>query len=199
MPWRLPLVWAEHARTGGRTDGRTKGHRYPLAMPSRASLPFDPIEEAKRQWTNHGWGAQAGAMAVVTSIMRVEQLLLARVDEALRPFGLTFARYEALALLSFAKPGGLPLGKVGQRLQVHPASVTNAIDRLEAQGLVRRRPHPTDGRTTLAQITRKGRTLAEKATVGLNAVFAGLDLDPAEASQLFDLLQKLRRAEGDFD
>jgi len=177
---------------------RAEGLATLWPMASSGSLPFDPIEEAQRQWTDHGWGAQAGAMAVVTSIMRVEQFLLARVDEALRPFGLTFARYEALALLSFAKPGGLPMGKVGQRLQVHPASVTNAIDRLEAGGLVRRRPHPTDGRTTLAQITPKGRRLAEKATAGLNAVFAGLELDEGDATELFNLLRKLRRAEGDF-
>jgi DNA-binding MarR family transcriptional regulator len=167
-------------------------------MPVRGSLPFDPIEEAQRQWTAHGWGAQAGAMAVVTSIMRVEQILLARVDDALRPFGLTFARFEALALLSFAKPAGLPLGKVGQRLQVHPASVTNAIDRLEAQGLARRRPHPSDGRTTLAQITPKGRRTAGRATDALNRVFDQLDLSRGEASELFVLLRKLRQSEGDF-
>src|SRR5260370_12105704 len=78
--------------------------RYLWPMPVRGSLPFDPIEEAQRQWTAHGWGAQAGAMAVVTSIMRGEQILLARVDDALRPFGLTFARFAALALPSFAHP-----------------------------------------------------------------------------------------------
>jgi len=167
-------------------------------MASRGTLPFDPIEEAKRQWASHGWGAQAGAMGVVTSIMRVEQLLLARVDEALRPYGLTFARFEALALLSFAKPGGLPLGKVGQRLQVHPASVTNAIDRLETDGLVRRSRHPHDGRTTLAQITPKGRKRATQATSALNRVFAELELSDREATDLFDLLRKLRLSEGDF-
>ena len=54
----------------------------------------------------------------------------------LRPFGLTFARYEVLMLLSFSTKGSLPLGKIGERLQVNAASVTNAVDRLEAQGLV---------------------------------------------------------------
>ena len=60
-------------------------------------------------------------------------------------------------LLTFTRTGQMPLGKIGQRLQVHPASVTNVIDRLEVDGLVRRRPHPTDQRTTLAAITAKGR------------------------------------------
>jgi DNA-binding MarR family transcriptional regulator len=111
-------------------------------------LPFDPIEEARRQWAEHGWDDAADGMAAVTSVMRAEQVFLARVDEALRPFKLTFARYEALMLLSFSRQGSLPLSKVGQRLQVHPTSVTNTIDRLEAQGFVRRVPHATDRRTT---------------------------------------------------
>ena len=82
------------------------------------------------------------AMAAATSIMRAQQIVLAAVDGALRPFGLTFARYEGLVLLLFSRRGALPLGKMGQRLMIHPTSVTNIIDRLEEQGLVRRVPHP---------------------------------------------------------
>jgi len=66
----------------------------------------------------------------VTSVMRAQQVLLARVDAVLSPFGLTFARFEVLMLLQFSRSGALPLSRIGQRLQVHPASVTNAIDRL---------------------------------------------------------------------
>ena len=80
------------------------------------------------------WAAEAPTMAMVTSIMRLQQIFLARADAELRPFGLTFARYEVLMLLSFSTRGCLPLGKIGERLQVNPASVTNAVDRLEAAG-----------------------------------------------------------------
>jgi DNA-binding MarR family transcriptional regulator len=162
-------------------------------------LPFDPIEEARRQWGQHGWAGAADGMATVTSIMRAEQIFLARVDEVLRPMGLTFARYEALALLSFTRQGALPLGKVGQRLQVHPTSVTNTIDRLEAQGFVRRVPHSTDRRTTLAEITATGRAVAERATAALNdSVFTSTGLTSTELTELFRLLRKLRRDAGDF-
>src|SRR5580658_9889438 len=119
----------------------------------RRRLPFDPIAEAQRQWEVHGWAAQAPAMATVTSIMRLHQVFLARADAQLRPLGLTFARYEVVMLLSFSSKGCLPLGKIGERLQVNAASVTNAVDRLEAQGLVVRRPNPRDGRGTLATLT----------------------------------------------
>jgi DNA-binding MarR family transcriptional regulator len=169
-------------------------------MPARGPLAFDPIAEAQRQWEAHGWGAAAPGMAMVTSIMRVQQVLIGHVDRALRPFGLTFARYEVLMLLLFTRQGSLPLGKVGARLQVHPASVTNVVDRLEADGLVRRVPHPSDGRTTLAEITDDGRALAGRATDALNAaVFEPLALTPPQVDQLVGLLRRLRVAEGDFE
>src|SRR5450631_778409 len=103
-------------------------------------------------------------MMAVTSVMRVQQILLARLNETLEPFGLTFARYEALMLLHFSRAGSLPLGKMGARLQVHPASVTNLVDRLERDGYVRRAPHPSDGRTVLATLTARGREVAAAAT-----------------------------------
>jgi DNA-binding MarR family transcriptional regulator len=169
-------------------------------MARRRTLPFDPIAEARRHWVENGWDDAAPGMAVVTSVMRVQQIYLARADEVLRPMGLTFARYEALMLLRFSRAGSLPLGKIGDRLQVHPASVTNAVDRLEAQGLVRRRAHPNDGRTTLAEITAAGRKLANRATTELNhRLFAAVDLSAGDATRLFALLADLRRQAADFD
>ena len=64
------------------------------------------------------------------------------MDGALRPHNLTFARYEALVLLTFSRSGRLPMRVMGDRLQLHPTSVTNIVDRLQADGLVRRTPIP---------------------------------------------------------
>ena len=155
--------------------------------------PMDPIAEARRQWEDHGWAHAAPGMAVVTSIMRAQQVFLARIDEHLAAFELTFARFELLRLLAFTRHGELPLGKLGVRLQVHPTSITSAVDRLEAQGFVERHRHPTDGRTTLAAITRTGRRTVERATQVLNdKVFADLGLTDRELSQLYRLLEKVR-------
>ncbi len=126
------------------------------------SLSFDPIDEAARQWERR-WSA-VPAMHAVTSLMRVQQLVLARLDGLLKEHGLSFARYEALVLLVFSSRGSLPLGKMGERLQVHPTSVTSIVQRLEAAGLVRKRPDATDGRVVLAEITDAGRALVEQAT-----------------------------------
>ena len=159
-------------------------------------LAFDPIEEARGRWRPEVGDAMAGA----TSLMRAQQIVLAAVDGALRPFGLTFARYEGLVLLSFSRNGSLPLGKMGRRLMIHPTSVTNIVDRLEHQGLVRRVPHPTDGRTTLAELTDEGRRLVEVATDAVNGVAFGLGaLSGDDLAQLHGIVRKLRVAAGDFE
>ncbi|MEZ5340456.1 MAG: MarR family transcriptional regulator [Acidimicrobiales bacterium] len=145
--------------------------------PSPALASLDPIAEARRQWIEHGWVEAADGMEVVTAVTRVQQLFQNAVDSALRPHGLTFARYELLTLLSFTRTGALPLGKVGARLQVHAASVTSAVDRLERDGHVERRPNPDDGRSYLAAITEAGRDLVAAATSDLNEQFCDGRLD----------------------
>jgi DNA-binding MarR family transcriptional regulator len=166
----------------------------------RGVLPFDPIAEAQRHWDDHGWAAATGGMGIVTSVIRAGQILQGRAEEAVRPFGITFARYEVLMILMFSERGELPLGKIGERLQVGAASVTNAIDRLEGDLLVQRRMNPDDGRGVLAAITTKGRDLALKATDVLNhTVFASLELSGEETERLFVLLAQLRQRAGDFD
>lgn len=138
-------------------------------------------------------------MAAVTSVMRAQQIYLARVEAVLKPFDLSFARYELLMVLLFSRRGSLPLSRIGSRLQVHPTSVTNAVDRLEWQGLLRRVPHPTDGRATLAEITQAGRERATEATDALNAlVFGSPDLDREDVEVLFDVIGRLRLKTGDF-
>jgi DNA-binding MarR family transcriptional regulator len=166
-------------------------------MSSGPRLPFDPIDEAARQWGRR-WGG-VPAMHAVTSLMRVQQLVIGRLDSLLKPHGLTFARYEALVLLVFSSRGSLPLGKMGERLQVHPTSVTSIVQRLEAAGLVRRVRDDTDGRVVLAEITEAGRELVERATADLvGADFALGDLSDDELEQLSALLRPVRRAAGDF-
>ena len=168
-------------------------------MPVRKplDLPFDPIERAAQIWASRFGDARA--MAAVTAIMRVQQILLAELDGVLRPYGLTFARYEALVLLTFSQAGELPLSKIGERLMVHPTSVTNTVDRLERSGLVARRPNPLDGRGVLAAITEQGRKVVEDATRDLVAMDFGLgSYDEAGCRELFAVLRPLRVAAGDF-
>lgn len=161
-----------------------------------ADRSFDPLAEARRQWAARHDAVEP--MAAVTSLVRAQQLVLARVGELLAPFGLTFARYEVLQLLAFSRRGALPLGKIGERLMVHPTSVTNSVDRLEAQGLVRRVRDADDGRITLAELTAEGRDVADRATGALVSARFGLDgVSDADAARLGRELSALRARLGD--
>ena len=160
---------------------------------------MDPLAEAKRQWLAHGWTDAADGMAVVTSVMRAQQLLLARVDQALKPFALSFARYEVLRLLAFSREGRLPLSSVVARLQVHATTVTSTADRLVRDGLIVREPHPHDGRAALLALTAAGRDLVERATVALNSeVFTSPGVDRDDAAELVAIVARLRKDAGDF-
>jgi DNA-binding MarR family transcriptional regulator len=162
------------------------------------SLPFDPIARADELWARR-WGG-VPSMGAITSIMRAQQILLGQVDAVVKPYGLTFARYEALVLLTFSQAGELPMSKIGERLMVHPTSVTNTVDRLVSAGLVDKRPNPNDGRGTLASITAKGREIVESATEDLMAMDFGLGVyDGEECGEIFALLRPLRIAAGDFE
>lgn len=158
----------------------------------------DPIREARRQWLEHGWDEAADGMAMVTSVVRVHQLLMERIEQVLRPLELSFARYELLMVLSFSRTGAMPMAKVGSLLQVHPTSVTSAVERLERQGYVARSRSESDRRVVLATITSAGRSIANRATAGLNQqVFESLGPDAADVGRLTELLGDLRTHAGD--
>lgn len=162
-------------------------------------LTRDPIAEARDQWASHGWEAQADSMAAITAIMRSASIFLQRADAILKPFGLTFARFEVLALLGFSTRGSLPMSLASQRLQVHATSLTSSVNRLEAAGLACRVPHPTDGRTRLLELTDAGRNTLEKARTQLNAqLFDASGIEPQEATEIFRILANLRHRAGDF-
>ncbi|RVX47888.1 DNA-binding MarR family transcriptional regulator [Nonomuraea polychroma] len=168
-----------------------------MSQPKPLNLPFDPIDRAAESWRAHF--GPSSAMAAVTSIMRAHQILLSQLDSLLKPYDLTFARYEALVLLTFSKTGALPLSKIGERLMVHPTSVTNTVDRLEKSGFVCRLPNPRDGRGVLAEITAAGKDVVRRATRDLMAAEFGLPMYAEdELHQMFELLRTLRIAAGDF-
>ncbi|WP_435769090.1 MarR family winged helix-turn-helix transcriptional regulator [Nocardioides sp. SYSU DS0651] len=158
----------------------------------------DPIRAAHEQWLRHGWSDAADGMALVTSVVRVQQLFMERIDAVLRPLDLTFARYEILRLLSFSRAGAMPMSRVGALLQVHPTSVSSAVDRLVQQGYVERLRPDTDRRVILASLTDAGSEVVERATEALNAaVFERPGLAAADVDRLVGLLTRLRGGLGE--
>ena len=175
------------------------GHPRIGPYPVRVTTPDrDPIREARGQWVRHGWSDAADGMAMVTSLVRAQQLLMERIDAVLRPLDLSFARYEILMLLRFSSAGAMPMARMGSLLQVHPTSVTSAVVRLEGQGFVQRARPDSDRRVVLASITEAGHEVAERATLGLNSsVFESPGLTTRRVRELTRLLGDVRGALGD--
>lgn len=162
-------------------------------------LSRDPIAEIRKNWERHGWQEAAEPAAAVTAIMRTQQILLGRAQEILKPFKLTFARYEVISLLSFSREKRMPMNKASKLLQVHPTSITNAVDRLESAGLVERQPHETDRRAMLLVLTPEGKQVAEEATEALNeGLFQQTGFEESEIRELNRILANFRERVGDF-
>ena len=158
--------------------------------------PDDPVVKADRNWHERGWASGPHFRAML-SIGQVQDMLAAHSAECLTAHHLTGSRHEALAVLYFSREGQMSLGKLGQRLMVHPTSVTAVVDTLERLGFVERVPHPSDRRQTLARITPLGRSTMERASQEIAVDHYGLGaLSAAEAESLCLLLKKVRRKAG---
>ena len=118
----------------------------------------------------------------------------------MRRHDLSFARYEVLTWLATDPDSARTLSWISKTLRIPPATVTNIIDRLEDEKLVRRVPHPSDARTTLAEITARGRRVAMDATNDLNeTVYEEIGLTERQRNQLIELLAQLRASGNEFD
>lgn len=162
--------------------------------------PFDVVEASRRVWLERWDPDAASGMAVFTAVLRSYQLLNDQVTNVMKTHDLTFARYEVLTWLATDPESSLTLSWISRTLRIPPATVTNIIDRLEEDELVRRVPHPSDARTTLAVITRRGKKVAMEATKDLNAqVYEQIGLSERQRNQLVDLLAVLRASGHEFD
>jgi DNA-binding MarR family transcriptional regulator len=167
--------------------------------PEPAKSKADPLDEARRQWTTHGWEA-AEEMVAATSVIRAQEIVVGRMEAVLRPKGLSFARFELLILLYVSQTGALPLGKLSDRLMVHPTSVTSLVDRLEVDNLVERVASATDRRTILATITPKGRAMVDELVPALTSIRFGLGvMGPAGCRSVTKVFKALRKDAGDFE
>lgn len=162
--------------------------------------PFDVVEASRRVWERHWEPQAASGMAVFTAVLRSYQLLADEVERVMRSHELTFARYEVLTWLMTDPESSLTLSWISKTLRIPPATVTNIIDRLEQDKLVRRVAHPSDARTTLAVITTRGRRVASAATEDLNGtVYERIGLSEPQRRELTDLLAQLRASGNEFD
>lgn len=154
---------------------------------------FDSVAEARQNWDKRGWATASLGMATATSLVRLGSLLDAQVSSVLKPFGISFSRYELLTLLMFSRSGAMPMKKASARLCIPPASVTHMVTALEKAGLVQRSRYPKDGRGILVSITDQGIALVSSATPVLNRYFESLA--PVSEELLAELTELRREVE----
>jgi DNA-binding MarR family transcriptional regulator len=117
----------------------------------------------------------------------------AEYEQAAAKHALTGAQARVLSLLSL-KP--TPMRRIAQKLKCEPSNVTGIIDRLEARGLVERRPDPSDRRVKLAAPTEEGRSTARRLRQSLDFAREPLaQLSDEEQTVLRDLLKRMLGAE----
>ncbi|MFD8324839.1 MarR family winged helix-turn-helix transcriptional regulator [Streptomyces lydicus] len=110
-------------------------------------------------------------------------------EHAAAEHSLTGAQARVLTLLSIEP---LPMRKVAERLKCEPSNITGIVDRLEARGLVERRPDPADRRVKLAAPTAEGARTAEALRTSLHFAREPLGkLTVAERTLLKELLQRM--------
>jgi DNA-binding MarR family transcriptional regulator len=160
-------------------------------MRSRSDDEGEFTSDARTIWTEMGLAKGADGAALYMSALRGQQAMLYQVEGALRPLSLSFARFSILFHLSRRGRSASSLGTISASMGVHPASITKAVDRLEGDGLVRREPHPSSGRTTLARITPEGRALCRRATAALNILFKNPPLEGEELESYIFLSNKI--------
>jgi DNA-binding MarR family transcriptional regulator len=128
-------------------------------------------------------------LRLFTCKMLIEGVVRRRLRDT---FDVTLPRFDLMAQLDRA-PSGMTLGELSQRMMVSNGNVTGLVDRLVAQGLIDRRPSPTDRRSQIVSLTAEGRksfrAMARANGDWIGEVFAGLSHDEIE-----DLIRLLGKA-----
>lgn len=130
------------------------------------------------------------------SVLRTSALLEHALASALKPFGLTYTKYNALRILRGAGERGLCGREVGERLVSPVPDVSRLLDRLAETGLVARRRDPEDRRHVRATITEDARRLLEQATPAVEEVetrWLG-DLGQGRLRSIVEALARVRHA-----
>ena len=115
---------------------------YPMNDMSRTAAPALPISLQQR---------------VIVALGRAVYQAMHRMEQELKPFGLTPTQYNVLRILNGAGPDGLCGTEIGRRLISQVPDVTRLLDRLEDAGLVQRERDPNNRRFVTTRLTDAGR------------------------------------------
>jgi DNA-binding MarR family transcriptional regulator len=170
-----------HSERNRRPAARTRSHG-------------DSVDALVAEWRRERPDLDPSPVAVLGRLHRISARLQRRIETWLEPLDLT---WESFSLILTLRRSGAPFAlrptDLYRESLLTSGAITNRIDRVERQGLVRRRQNPNDGRVMVVELTAAGRRLADKATAihfrALAETFAGLSKD--ERAQLDMSLARL--------
>jgi DNA-binding MarR family transcriptional regulator len=160
----------------------------------------DHVDLILEQWRREMPKLDASPMGVVGRISRLAQLAQDQLEPVFAEYGLNGGEFDVLAALRRSgAPFRLTPTALGQSLMVTSGGMTKRLKSLEAAGLVSRTPHRIDRRSSLVQLTPKGKKLVEAAVAAHveNERRLLASLDPQARGQVAELLRQLLVAMGD--
>jgi DNA-binding MarR family transcriptional regulator len=160
--------------------------------------PPDPIEWTRHHWRRNQFGREEDAFLAMASVMRLHRLMTDTIEAALKPLRLNLTDYMLLMTLELNETRSLLISRLARNLLVHATTATLAVDRLEARGLLKRSPHPTDRRATEVSLTADGHRTVQQATEQLRGAKFGLTGTNLESQRkLVQVLDQARSSLGD--
>lgn len=153
----------------------------------------DHLDLIVAQWARTRPALDTEAMAVIGRILRVAGHLEREIERVLASFDLGLSEFNILAALRRSSPPRVSPADLSRALIISSGGVVKRIDRLEHDGLVRRLPHPTDGRGLLVELTPTGRRLYDKAMLAHleNEQRLVATVDRADRERLSSILRNL--------
>jgi len=155
--------------------------------------PSDVVDEMNQAWKRERPDLDPSALGVVGRVIVLAQHLERSVDSALTPFGLSLGQFDILATLRRQGPEGkMTPTNLMKSVLLSSGGMTNRIDRLEQNGLIRREEDPADRRGVVVGLTKKGCELIDRAT---EARFSEAmeSLPPLKREEMKNLAEYLRR------
>lgn len=153
----------------------------------------DTIDEWMASWTAD-LPLDREVEGIVDRIAFLNKRIKRMLEETLAEFGLNIGEWHVLsALWNSGDPFQSSPGDLAKRMELTTGAMTNRLDGLEAEGLVRRLPDPDDRRGVIVELTPKGRELWERS-VGAQATkeqFVASALNATERRQLNTLLRRM--------
>jgi DNA-binding MarR family transcriptional regulator len=153
--------------------------------------PLDHVGRIQAEWHRERPDLDVSPQGVIGRLHRVGVLLSDQLNAVYQRFGLSEGEFDVLAALRRAgDPFERAPGELATFTMVTTGAMTKRLDRLEAAGLLTRRPSAADGRGRVVALTPAGRALIDEAFAAhmRNEHRVLADLSPTEAAQLEELL-----------